>query len=108
LITRVTRGVLDRDKEAEVIAYLRTAADARPVIPGLVGFVLSRAMDERSVVLVSISLWTDIDTMAASLGPNWRQPSWPGLNEHMKDASVEIFETIATSTEGLMKLEPSG
>jgi hypothetical protein len=97
MITRITRGVLDRNSESDVFEFLRAAAASRPKLPGLLGFSLSRSMTERDIVLVSVSLWTDIDTMAGALGSNWHEPSWPGLNEHLKDASVEIHETIATS-----------
>jgi len=104
VITRITRGVLDRDHEAEVFEFLRTAVASRPQLPGLMGFSLSRTMQDRSVVLVSVSHWTDIDTMAATLGPSWHQPSWPGLNEYLTDASVEILETVATSLEEIEEL----
>ena len=106
MITRITRGVLDVDREAEVFEYLRTSAASRPQLPGLVGFSLSRTLNDRSVVLVSVSYWTDIDTMAAALGPAWRQPSWPGLNEHLTDSSVEILEAVATSFEDIEQLMP--
>jgi len=104
VITRITRGVLDRDHEAEVFEFLRVAAASRPQLPGLIGFSLSRTMQDRSVVLVSVSHWTDVDTMAATLGPGWHQPSWPGLNEYLTDASVEILETVATSLEEIEEL----
>jgi hypothetical protein len=97
LITRITRGVLSRDHEAQVFEYLRAAAATRPQLDGLLGFSLNRTMQDRSVVLVSVSYWTDIDTMAGALGPNWHEPSWPGLNEFLTEASVEILETVATS-----------
>jgi hypothetical protein len=83
-------------REAEVFESLRKGAASRPQLPGLVGFSLSRILQDRAVVLVSVSYWTDIDTMAAALGPGWRQPSWPGLNEHLTGATVEILETVAT------------
>jgi hypothetical protein len=104
MITRITRGVLDRNNEAQVFEFLRTSAAARPPVPGLLAFSLNRTMQDRSVVLVSVSLWTDIDAMAASLGPKWHEPSWPGLNEYLTEASVEILETIATSMTDLEEL----
>ena len=107
MITRITRGVLDRNSESDVFEFLRASAASRPHVPGLLGFSLSRSMTERDIILVSVSLWIDIDTMAASLGPNWHEPSWPGLNEHLTDASVEIHETIATSLTELEILTPS-
>ena len=103
MITRITRGVLDLDREAEVFKTLRTSAASRPQLPGLLGFSLSRTLEERAVVLVSVSYWTDIDTMAAALGPSWREPSWPGLSEHLTDATVEILETVATSFEEVVE-----
>jgi hypothetical protein len=104
MITRITRGVLDVDREAEVFESLREGAASRPQMPGLIGFSLSRMLRDRAVVLVSISYWTDIDTMAAALGPGWQQPSWPGLNEHLTGATVEILETVATSFEEVEQL----
>ncbi len=108
MITRITRGVLSRDHEAEVFEYLRGAAAARPHLEGLLGFSLNRTMQDRSVVLVSVSYWTDIDTMAAALGPKWHEPSWPGLNEYLTDASVEILEAVATSLEQVEELSQAG
>ena len=99
MITRITRGVLEVDHEVEVFESLREAAASRPKLPGLIGFSLSRMFEDRSIILVSVSLWTDLDTMAAALGPGWREPSWPGLSEHMTGSTVEILETIATSFE---------
>jgi hypothetical protein len=96
--------VLSRDHEAQVFEYLRATAATRPKLDGLVGFSLNRTMQDRSVVLVSVSYWTDLDTMAAALGPNWHEPSWPGLNEYLTDASVEILEAVATSLEQVDEL----
>lgn len=107
MITRITRGVLSRDHEAEVFEYLRTTAANRPQLDGLLGFSLNRTMQDRSVVLVSVSYWTDIDRMAAALGPRWHEPSWPGLNEYLTDASVEILEAVATSLEQIEELSSS-
>jgi len=106
MITRITRGVLDVDREAEVFESLREGAASRPRLPGLIGFSLSRTLHDRAVVLVSVSYWTDIDTMATALGPGWRQPSWPGLNEHLTGSTVEILETVATSFEEVEQLTP--
>ena len=108
MITRITRGVLDVDREAEVFESLRRGAASRPQLPGLVAFSLSRMLQDRAVVLVSVSHWTDIDTMAAALGPGWRDPSWPGLTEHLTGATVEILETVATSFEEVEQLTPEG
>ena len=55
MITRITRGVLDVDREAEVFESLRTAAASRPQLPGLVGLSLSRMFQDRVVVLVSVA-----------------------------------------------------
>ena len=106
MITRITRGVLDVDREAEVFESLRAGAASRPQLPGLIGFSLSRMLRDRAVVLVSVSYWTDIDTMATALGPGWQQPSWPGLTEHLTGATVEILETVATSFEEVQQLAP--
>lgn len=108
MITRITRGVLDVDREAEVFEALRTAAASGPQMPGLVGFSLSRMLVDRSVVLVSVSYWTDVDTMAATLGPGWREPSWPGLSEYLSDATVDILETVATAFEEVGQHMPEG
>jgi hypothetical protein len=106
MITRITRGVLDRNHEAQVFEFLRTSAAARPQLPGLVGFSLNRILQERAVILVSVSYWTDMDAMTAALGPNWQRPSWPGLNEYMSEASVEILETVAASMTATELLNP--
>ena len=104
MITRITRGVLDVDREAEVFESLRKSAASRPQLPGLIDFSLSRMLRDRVVVLVSISHWTDLDTMVAALGPGWQQPSWPGLNEYLTGATVEILETVATSFDEVGRL----
>lgn len=106
MITRITRGVLDVDREAEVFASLRKSAASRPQLPGLISFSLSRMLRDRAVILVSVSHWTDIDTMATALGPGWQEPSWPGLNEYLTGATVEILETVATSFDEVERLAP--
>ena len=87
---------------------LRTAAASRPELAGLVGFSLSRVLQDRAVILVSVSHWKDIDSMATALGPGWEQPSWPGLSEHLTASTVEILETVATSFEEVEQLIPQG
>jgi hypothetical protein len=44
MITRITRAVLDVDREAEVFESLRKSTASRPQLPGLISFSLSRML----------------------------------------------------------------
>ncbi len=110
MVTRITRGRLMPNSEARVFAMLRTVAAAQPMIPGLQSISLSRMVQGRDTVLVAVTVWDDVETMAKVLGPTWQAPSWilPGLDELVAEATVEILETVATSAQKLMELAPTG
>jgi quinol monooxygenase YgiN len=109
MITRITRGRLAPNAEGRVFELLRTAAAARPHVPGLHSMSLSRTVEERNTILVAVSIWTDFDAMAAVLGQSWQEPSWmPGVGEHVLEATVEILETVATSAEEFEELAAAG
>lgn len=109
MITRITRGKLRPNTEGRVFEMLRQASSARPLVPGLVNMSLSRTVDGHDTVLVAVTVWTDVDAMAAVLGPSWQEPSWmPGLGELVAEATVEILETVATSAQDLSELAPTG
>ena len=107
MITRITRGTLQRDSEARVFNALREAFEGTPSPPrGLLSFSLHRHVKGASAVeLVSITIWEDMDCMAAALGPGWRTPAFlPSLADSISDTSLEILEGIILGYENLPSL----
>jgi heme-degrading monooxygenase HmoA len=106
MITRITRGTVHKHAEARVFEVLRQAVDGTGAPPGLLSFSLSRRVKDSSAVeLVAVSVWQDMESMAAVLGPGWREPSWMnGLGDSIADASVEILEGIVFGYEDLPTL----
>ena len=102
MITRITRGTLRPNSEGRVFEILREATRANPRPPGLLGVSISRHVNGSVTELVSVSIWQDVDTMAAVIGPAWREPAWlPGLDEAIASSSLEILETVVSSYDEL-------
>lgn len=103
MITRITRGTLHRNSEARVFEVLRTAFEGAPRPPGLRSFTLNRRVTSRSTVeLVAITVWDDVESMEATIGPRWREPSWlPGLEGSIDEQSVDILEAVVFGYEHL-------
>jgi hypothetical protein len=102
VITRVTRGTVSRNSEARVFEILREATRANPKAPGLVSVSISRQVKGDVVELLAVTIWEDLDSMAATIGPNWREPTWlPGLAEAIETGSLEILETVLSSYDEL-------
>jgi hypothetical protein len=112
MITRITRGTLQRDSEARVFGVLRQAfEDAPSPPPGLLSFGLHRRLKGPSAVeLVAITVWEDLEAMATAMGPGWREPAFlPGLADSISDTSLEILEGIILGYENLPRLAiPNG
>ena len=96
--------------EARVFDILRTAVAGNGGRPkGLLGMSLSRNVADKGVELVAVTVWTDVESMAAVIGPSWREPAWlPGLTDLLIDSRVEMLETVVSSFEDLKELEQTG
>jgi hypothetical protein len=102
MITRITRGTLRPNTEGRVFELLRDATRANPRPPGLLGVSISRHVHGKVTELVAVSIWSDVDAMAAVIGEKWREPTWlPGLSESIVDSRLEILETVVSSYEEL-------
>jgi hypothetical protein len=102
LITRITRGVLHPNSEGRVFEILRDATRATPRPRGMLGMSISRQVRGKTTELVAVTIWEDIEAMAAVMGPSWNEPSWmPGLRESVSDSTIEILETVVSSYEEL-------
>ena len=66
---------------------------------------ISRRAAEQYVELISVTVWDDVDAMAAALGPRWREPSWlSGLIDAVISSDLEIYETVMLGYENRVKL----
>jgi hypothetical protein len=102
MITRITRGRVRTNAEGIAVARLREAIIQSPSPAGLIHFSLSRTTLRDSVELVAITIWTDADSMARALGPNWQAAAWsPSIVELMEDSSTEMLETVVDSLDDL-------
>jgi hypothetical protein len=101
MITRITRGSLRPNSEARVFEILRAAAGSRDSRPeGMLGMSISRNVGENGVELVAVTIWSDLESMATVMGPNWQEPAWlPGLSDHIVDSRTELLETVVSSFE---------
>ena len=105
MITRITRGVLRPNSEARVFELLRAATEAADRPPGMLGMSISRQVRDGCIELVAVTIWQDIESMAAIMGPSWRDPSWlPELADAVERSSLEILETVVSSYEDLRLL----
>ena len=105
MITRITRGVLRPNSEARVFELLRAATEAADRPPGMLGMSISRQVRDGCIELVAVTIWQDIESMAAIIGPSWRDPSWlPELTDAVERSSLEILETVVSSYEDLRLL----
>jgi len=108
MITRITRGTLRPNTEARVFEILRRAAARHASPPGMLSVSISRRVTDRTVEFVAITIWSDLEQMAAIMGPSWRDVAWlPGLSECVVESSVEILETVVSSVDDLVRLEPA-
>ncbi|HET7496166.1 MAG TPA: hypothetical protein VFJ80_11995 [Candidatus Limnocylindrales bacterium] len=105
MITRIVRGVLRPNSEGRVFELLRAASTANPRPPGMLGMSISRQVRDGCIELVAVTVWEDIESMAAIMGPSWRDPSWlPELADAVERSSLEILETVVSSYEDLRLL----
>ena len=105
MITRITRGVLVPNSEGRVFEALREATQRNPKPPGLLGLSISRHVNGATTELVSVTIWQDIASMAAVMGPSWKEPTWlPALQESVADSTIEILETVVSSYDQLLEI----
>jgi heme-degrading monooxygenase HmoA len=105
MITRITRGRLRPNAEARVFEMLRSAVQSGSAPRGMLSLSISRRAAEDYVELVSVTIWEDVDAMAAALGPAWREPTWmEGLEDAVLSSDLEIYETAVFGYDALAKL----
>lgn len=109
MILRVARGTLLPNTEARAFEALRTAARAMTRPDGLEALYIGRKVRDRDVEFVSISVWRDVDAIVAAIGPRWQEVTvLPGLEDCVRDASIEHLETIVADFADLAALVAAG
>lgn len=105
MIVRVSRARLRRDREAGAFEFLRKAASADPRPDGMEAMFIGRRTGNEADEIVAITVWRDLETLIAVLGPTWAEPSFfPELQAAIIDSTVEHFETIVERYEDLKTL----
>jgi hypothetical protein len=102
MITRITRGTLRPNSEARVFEILREATGSSGRPKGMLAMSISRNVGEKNVELVAVTVWDDLESMAAVMGPHYREAAWlPGLGEHITSSSTELLETVVSTFDDL-------
>jgi len=102
---RLSRARLRRDREDGAFEFLRTAASSGPGPEGMEAMFIGRRTGTDADELLAITVWRDLDTLIATFGPKWSEPSFfAELQGAIIDSSVEHFETIAERYEDLRTL----
>jgi heme-degrading monooxygenase HmoA len=105
MITRITRGRIRPHAKARVFEMLRSAVQTGTAPRGMLSLSISRRATEDYVELVSVTVWEDVEAMAAAFGPSWREPTWMvGLEDAVLSSDLEIFETAVFGYDALAKL----
>jgi heme-degrading monooxygenase HmoA len=105
MIVRISRAHIKPNNEAAAFQILRDATGARERPAGLEALFISRRMANGGNELVAISVWRDLDAMAAVMTDDWRRPRFlPSLDSLIEDPSVEHFETIVEDYESLRSI----
>jgi hypothetical protein len=96
---RLSRTRIDRAREHEVVAALRTWLTTNERRPqGLLDLVFARRLaDNERVEHVTASLWADRESMIDGLGPGWDRPTGliPSVAGQLDDHRIEHFEVFA-------------
>jgi hypothetical protein len=109
MIVRLSRARLRRDREDGAFEFLRKASTAGEKPDGMEAMFIGRRTGSDADEILAITVWRDLDTLIATFGPTWAEPSFfPQLKEAIIDATVEHFETFAERYEDLstIGLEP--
>ena len=102
MIVRVTRAKIRPNSEAAVFDILRDVSKGIRRPPGMEALHFGRRMSAQGNELVSITIWTDMDSLQAAMGTSMEVAAFlPQLEPHLVDASVEHFETIVDRFEEL-------
>lgn len=102
MIVRVTRARIKRDSEPAVFAILRDVSTGISRPPGMEALYFGRRMSDRGNELISVTVWTDIDTLRAAMGTSMEVAAFlPQLEPHLVEATVDHFETIVDRFEQL-------
>lgn len=109
MIVRISRARIRPNAEAEAFELLRSAVGRGGPTAGLDAFAIARRVVDGQLELVAITTWRDVESLIATMGPDWANPAWlPGLAALVESSSTEHYETVAESFRGLAALELSG
>ena len=105
MLVRVNRARLKPGVEDAVFELLRAQAAQRARVHGLISLTIARRMDDGGPEeLVAITFWEDLDSLISAMGPDWyRSAPFPGLAEHIDEATVDHFETVISSYSQLLE-----
>ena len=109
MIVRLSRARLRRDREDGAFEFLRRAASAGGRPQGMETMFVGRRTGADADEIVAITVWRDLEAIAAVFGPTWSEPNaFPELKNAVINSTVEHFETIAERYEDLaaLGLEP--
>ena len=105
MIVRVTRAKIRPNSEAAVFDILRDVSKGIRRPAGMEALHFGRRMSAQGNELVSITIWTDMDSLQAAMGTSMEVAAFlPQLQPHLLEASVEHFETIIDRFEELEQL----
>jgi heme-degrading monooxygenase HmoA len=103
VIIRVSRSRIRDGSEEQVMAIVRAAVSRADQPDGLEYAQMGRRLEDRSEMLVAVSVWRDLEALTAALGPDWHQvTTLPGLEEYIESSAVEHYETIAAGLDELL------
>lgn len=102
MIVRVTQARIKPNSESAVFEILRDVSRGMARPPGMEALHIGRRMGDRGNELISVTVWTDIDTLRAAMGTSMEVAAFlPQLEPHLVEATVEHFETIVDRFEQL-------
>jgi heme-degrading monooxygenase HmoA len=101
VIIRVFRPTIHPGKEREFEAFLRDTAI--PLVSrqaGLVAQHVGRPRDSSSTEFVFVTVWEDVESIAAFAGERWQEAVIAPEEEHLlKDTWIGHYEVLPTSDE---------
>ena len=90
MIVRVARAEVARDLEPDAFAAFRSVILEPQGPEGMESMHLARRTGGPDVHLIAVSVWRDVDALAAAIGPTWHQPSFfPQIDKVLTDRTLE-------------------
>lgn len=96
MIVRLFHGHLRAGAEDAFFDAIGTVVEPRAkVVPGLQRVVVGRPLQRPASDFVAVTVWSDLETLTAAVGPEWSQPMvWTAMRELVESAEVEHYETL--------------